>query len=303
MKPNGLITEPGIYDLTLPAYHSQCCAGPSTSASRLIKLRKKTPAHFWAYSDLNPLGRPEPRTAEMDFGKAAHALLLEGDLPAEQFAIQPFDGPYNRNEEVDNIEWKAGAKQAWKKEQETAGLVVVSPAHLQQIREMRDALAAHPMIRDGLFQGAVERSVIARDEETGIWLKARPDVVPVDTILADAKFVDDASPQSADGMIMRYGYHIQLALAADVIQAVTGREIQNACLVLQEKTFPYVVQVYPLSDHLMLTGRLEYKAALRLLKKCLDTNDWPGYPERTLTVPYKMQERLEREGLWQTPPQ
>lgn len=286
-----LITQPGVYDMLADRYHSQCCNGPSISSTGLRKIRLGSPAHFWATSDLNPNAFPSPRTKALNFGNAAHSILLEGALPEDQYAVCPFDGPMNRNEDG----WKAGEKQDWKKQQEDAGLIVVTRADLEVIEQMYDAIRAHPMVRDGIFSGEIERSIFWKSED--VWLKARPDVLPTDTLIVDYKAVADASPRAVARSVIDYGYHMQLALAIEGIREATGRRVEEAALVCQEKTPPYLVQVYPLSDSLLAVGKLEYEIALETFKECLRTGEWPGYAETTIFLPDWKVEALKHEGL------
>ena len=279
----GIITEPGVYDITIDAYHSQCCDGPSLSRSDLWKIRTTTPAHFWAGSSLNPESEREERSLNLDFGAAAHSVLLEGTLPETVFALSPYD------------DFRKKAAQEWRDSQVAAGLIIVRSSDLEQIKRMADALHRHPMIREGLFRGEVERSVFWKEKD--VWLKSRPDVIPEDTILADYKTVSSASPEAVAKSCAIYGYHVQMAMAADGIMAVTGKKIEHAALVVQEKSAPYLVQVYPLSEHYLYAGRLEYKAALDRFIECYGAGQWPGYADDTLLLPDWKQLQLEAEGL------
>lgn len=285
------ITAPGAYDIPNAVYHSQCCDAPSISSTGLRLIRQKSPAHFWAQSDLNPHRPPQPaRPPQLDFGSAAHALLLEGKL-SDEFVIAPFTGAYNRNEDG----WKAGDKQAWRDEQHAAGKIVVTPDDINQIEAMAESLKRHPLIRDGLFRGEIERALFFKRD--GYWLKSKPDVVPADNILADYKTATRADLRSVMSSVVDYGYHIQMALAVDAIRETTGREIKNAAIVVQEKEPPYVVAVYPFSEHFINAGRAEYLAAFKTFRECYERNEWPGYPDADLFVPEWLHTRLTQEGI------
>lgn len=277
------ITKPGIYDIPIDAYHAQICDGPSVSRSDLWTIRNETPAHFWAASNLNPEGARQPRSLTLDFGAAAHSVLLEGTLPETVFAVSPYD------------DFRSKAAQRWRDFQVSERRIIVRSSDLDQIKRMADALHRHPMIREGLFRGEVERSVFWK--ERNFWLKSRPDVIPEDTILADYKTVSSASPEAVAKSCAIYGYHLQLAMAADGIKAVTGKKIEHAALVVQEKSPPYLVQVYPLSEHYLYAGRLEYMAALDRFIDCYSSGHWPGYSDDTLLLPDWKQLALEAEGL------
>lgn len=285
-----IITAPGSYSMPNRDYHSQCCDAPSISSTGLRTIRRTSPAHFWATSDLNPHAKPRPWTPQLDFGSAAHALILEGKL-SDDFVIAPFSGAYNRNEDG----WNASEKQAWRGAQHAAGKIVVTPEDISQIEAMAEALQRHPLIRDGLFRGEVERALFWKRD--GYWLKAKPDVVPADDILADYKTTARADLRSVTNSVIDYGYHIQMALAVDAIAETTGREIKNTALVVQEKEPPYAVAVYPFSEHFINAGRAEYLAAFKTFRECYERNEWPSYPDADLFVPEWLHARLEQEGL------
>lgn len=294
------ITTPGSYDLSISDYHRQCCDGPSISSSGLRKIREKSPAHFWHESDLNPNYEPQPATKALNFGKAAHSLLLESKLPDAEFAVAPFAGNYASNEDG----WKAGEKRDWKTEQEAAGLTVVSQDDLKVIADMAEVLGKHPLVRDGILKGDIERSLFWKPDFADkdgvvpdVWLKARPDVVPHDTIIADYKTAEDASVGKMVRVVADRGYHMQLALMADGIENVLGRKIEQAALIVQEKKPPYVVAVRFLHQSYLIAGRMEYRAAVHQFNECLKRNEWPGYPDADLHVPGWLEKKLENEEV------
>lgn len=282
---NITIATPGVYDLPLPVYHSQCCDGPSVSSSGLRLLRQKTPAHFWAQSDLNPYRVLRAREPQLDFGAAAHSLLLESELPESQYAVSPFD------------DFRTKEAREWRDARIAEGRMIIGAKDLTTIAEMAKALAAHPLIKQGLFKGEVERSLFWKDEQFNIWLKARPDVIPHDTIAADLKTTTDASPASMARSVAEYGYHIQAALMIDGLKIVTGRTIEQYAIVAIEKEPPYVVGVHFLSDEAISYGRAEYRKALALFAECHGRGEWPGYDSADLYLPQWRRSQLEMEGL------
>lgn len=285
------IREPGVYRLSNLAYHSQICDAPSISSTGLRMIRSKSPAHFWAESNLNPLAEAQPRARALDFGNAAHSLILEGELPESEYAVTPFAGDYARNEDG----WKAGDKREWKERQEAAGLIVVSQRDLKTIAGMAEAIAAHYLIKDGLFRGQIERALYVRRK--GFWLKSKPDVIPTDNVYSDFKTAATGDYRSVMNAVIDNGYHLQIAIAIDLIKETTGHDIEHAALVVQEKKPPYVVAVYPILPALIACGRFEYEAALRTFMDCYERNIWPGYPDVPIDAPEWLIKRLTMEGM------
>ena len=286
------IRTPGVYQIPNAAYHAQICDGPSISSTGLRTIALQSPAHFWAYSDLNPFREPEEvKPKVLNFGNAAHSLLLEGALPKSEYAIAPFVGNYAKNEPG----WNAGDKRAWRDEQQAAGMIVVSPDDIAKIERMAEVLRRHPLVMLGLFRGEVERALFVKRGK--YWLKSKPDVIPEDTIIADYKTVADAGLRAVTNANVDHGYYMQIALAIDLIRETTGREIENATLLVQEKEPPYAVVSYALSDHFINIGRARYERAFETFIACYEANEWPCYCDQTLYVPSWLETQLEQEGI------
>jgi len=278
VDPGQKITEPGIYDIPNAWYHDDCCDGPSISSTGLRQIEQRSPAHYWATSPLNPDAEPMEATKALDYGAAAHCLLLEPDLFEAQFAVSPFSD-FARNEEIEGKLFRKSDKKAWKDAQEEAGKTIITKDDYAAITAAKRALAEHPLVKDGLFDGLIEKSVIWQDEETGVWLKARPDCIPAGAILVDYKSAVSAHPRDIRKALTDHGYHMQLALAVDGIHAVLGDRIEHVALAVQEKKPPYVVNVAPVEQAALYRGRQQNRRAIRAFAECIEKGDWPGYPE------------------------
>ncbi len=278
--PGEPIRADGLYsDIPINDYHGKVdlCDGPSVSNSGLRRLYE-CPEKFWAASPMNPKREPVKETEAQLFGRMAHSLCVEGRLPAD-IIISKYD------------EFRTNEAKAWKAEQEAAGRTVFKAAAIEHAYGMADRLAKEPMIRDGLFAGPTEVSAIARDPATGIWVKARPDCIPTDTIWADYKTAASADPRDIERSIMDYGYHCQAALSAEVIARVTGRVMESFVLVVQEKLPPYTVTIAAIDDDSVTWGARLNRVALDRLAQCLKADDWPGYSEGPVTVGLPAYER------------
>lgn len=268
-----LIDKPGIYDLDMDTYHSQCCDGPSISSGGLRKIENESPAHFWCQATgLNPEAIEQPRKAAFEFGKAVHALLFDDQEEISRLVISPYDS------------FRTNEAKAWKQEQYDEGRTIITEDDFSAIKSMHDALAAEAGVPELLTAGEPEKSMIWKDAETGIWLKSRPDRIPTDGVLADLKTCASADPHILNGDIIKRGYHMQLALAADALKILTGQEVTDAWLVFVEKTPPFAVTTVRLGDELMDLGKRQCRRALRKFADCLKDNDWPAYVEGPITL-------------------
>lgn len=263
------ITLPGCYvDMPMEAYHGQPCDGPSVSSSGLRTIWSESPAHFYARSSLNPNRKPEKPKDAFSLGRLAHKLLLEGrDGLEKDFAIRP--GHWDS--------WRTKDAQTWKAEQIAAGKTVVTEDDLVDVVGMAESLARHPLVKAGILDGAVERSLIWKDAETGIWLKSRPDVIPnASGIVADLKTTGSVTDEALAKSLGSFGYHCQGALVGDGLKEVYGLDMEAFALVWAEKVEPYCTRVTTLVPEDLERGRLQNRAALRSLARCLDTGKWPG---------------------------
>lgn len=290
LKDDEQVTQDGLYYIPLARYHHDpnLCDGPSVSNSGL-RLVEKCPEKYLARVEAE---EGESDTKATTFGRMAHALCVEGRFPSDVI-ISPYD------------DFRAGDARKWKAEQEAAGLTVFKQKEIDDVYAMAERLAREPMVRDGLFSGPLEVSVIARDPETGIWLKARPDSLPTDTIWGDYKTTDNADPKEFEWSIKKYGYHCQAAFSAEVIALATGRVMESFALIAQEKKPPYVVSICPLDDESIEWGARENRLALRRLAHCIEKNHWPAYADGPVTVGLPKsakQWRRDNEALFPTVP-
>jgi hypothetical protein len=267
--PRGkLITEPGIYrGLPIEIYHGQPCDGPSISSSGLRKIFNESPAHYWVSSSLNPKRIEEAPNKFLTLGKAAHHLLLgEADF-STSFIVRPEEFP----------DWKTNASKAWRAEQEAAGRTVLTPEQIDTIRAMAHSLAGHPLVANGILAGDVETSLVWRDKETGIWLKARPDAIPTSSgDFADLKTASSVATEDLEKSIYSYGYAQQAALIAEGFEALTGRKAESFNLVFVETSAPFCCRVGALKGDDLARGAEANRSALRVFAHCLERGLWPG---------------------------
>lgn len=305
LKPGEQVTKNGLYRIPIERYHRDpfLCDGPSVSSSGLRQVYK-VPKKFWAHSIYNPERREPPRKTVFTFGKAAHAITLEGGLPRSEFAVHRFAN-FSSNEGQPHDKYttfadfglrydpgkapKGGVsystyKKAWKEKAERIGLSVLSLDDIRTIAEIYQAIQAEPQVQTGLFQGLIECCLIWKDEPTGVWIKSRPDVIPFDDTQADAKFVEDASPQAINQAITKYNWHMQFALGVEGIARVMGNMIVNNVIVAVEKTFPHVVTIAPIDDESIAFGIRENRVAIDAFARLMEENDWPGYAPGPVTV-------------------
>ncbi|MPR62725.1 hypothetical protein D7027_13020 [Ochrobactrum intermedium] len=283
------ISQNGIYQgISLDAYHNnlELLDAPAVSKSALKWLdpiqKNSSPKAFWGRWKYNPDHiKPKPSEA-LDFGKATHCLLLGDEDFDAAFVVRPEKYP----------DYKKKEAQEWKAQQIEAGKTIVTPEQYERIQRMRDDANQYPLVQQGLMTGRVERSMFWKDPETGIWLKARPDVIPnADAVYADLKTASSFDEDFLSRQVVDAGYYLQAAMTRMVCRGIN----------VPFKTF---VLLYVLNDDVPDTSHVEIdeedidrgedivRYGLRTIRECLDSGYWPG------KLPFSAGERFIKMKPW-----
>lgn len=294
-----MITKAGVYDLDIDLYHSQkCCAGPSVSSSALRKVLLECPARFYAYSDINPDPYEKETSKAFGFGKAAHALMLGEPRFETFFFVSPHE-VFNKNPgKAWHDDWKAQVEAG----NETRQLV--RPSEMKIVERMVKAQRADPEVLNAFVEGAPEKSIIWQDEETGVFLKARPDWLPhkpAERLTTEYKTTVTCQPRKLSAAVFQYGYEMQAALCLDAIETVMGVTPKGMAHIVQEKDAPYLVELKLFTPEQINFGRLKYRKAVRIFADCLHTGKWPGWTKGPsyYDTPYYIAQAMENfdDGL------
>lgn len=283
------ITEPGVYDLPAEIYHADPVIGGSLSSNGAKKLLLPgCPAIFKAWRD----GGSEHKDA-FDFGRAAHHRVLGFGEPVVV---------------VDADSWRSKAAQDRREEAYQAGHTPILAKDDAVIDDMAVALQQHPMARLLLdpASGDPERTLIWRDQETGVMCRALVDHLrhprprqrfPV----VDYKTAAEVDPESIEKAIASYLYYGQGAWYVDGAEELgmstgPGRFI----LIFQRKTAPHLVVCAELSADDIGRGHERNRYARALYRRCADTDTWPGYADaHVLPVHLPTWEQYRHDGASQ----
>lgn len=279
MKISETCTYP---NLSMSDYHSDCCTQPSLSASGLSLLINQCPAKFWEVSALNPDRVPDRSTRALDVGKAAHALVLGEPEFAKFFFVCPYDNLTKKPGYDWNIEWKASVAAG------TETRTLIRAADFEAIKDLTAAQKRSPQVANAFRKGRPEISLIWEDEETGFFLKSRPDWLPEDPTMEfaiDYKTCRTIKPRQLGQAVFDYGYHVQAAMIVDAIEAVKRVRPLGVAHVVQEKERPYLAELKMFTPEQIDFGRREYRRALRLFAECWKRHI-DGAPERVAWPSY-----------------
>jgi hypothetical protein len=260
--------------LTSEEYHGE---KSSISRSALMDF-KKSPRKYWA-NYLNPDRPAKEPTPAMEFGTAFHTFILERHLFADNYFIMP---PKVLLKEVGREAYDE-YKKAEQAAEQTKKKVLTQATHLQLL-DMRTALYENPRAAE-LIQGAVyESSYFWKDEESGLMVKSRPDILHKN-MYVDLKTCSDASPHAYQRDMALGGYHIQAAMVSDGVLKLTGERLLACINICVEKNYPYSIGIYIIDESAIEAGREEYKRLLIDMNACIRDNDYPDYEVQTLGLP------------------
>jgi exodeoxyribonuclease VIII len=209
------------------------------------------------------------KTQAMKLGTAIHKAILEPDKFEKEYAILPEgDG---RKKEI---------KEAREKAIVLYGENCLSPADYGAIINMSKAFHSHAFCEKIHSElSSIETTLIWEDPNTNLKCKARVDGIAKNKNYAiDLKSTVSASPDDFAKSIANYGYHRQAALYVDGMHSL-GIEIKHFIFIAIEKTEPFGVGCYILSEDDLNIGRAENDYALKVWKDCTDKNSWPDYNE------------------------
>lgn len=262
-----VITEPGLVrGLPDVDYHADPVPAGSLSSTFARLLTENVPAKARALRD-------RPATGAMQFGTIAHRIVL-GEESLDAYAtdgLTVIEGD-GRTKAVKEARAAAVA----------AGLTVVTPSELeaqndlhQKLADMVAAIEASPEVAP-LVNGDHEVSAFWQDDETGIWLRARFDILD-GTEARDYKTTIDASRRGFQKSIGRYGYHQQADFYLRALRALGIAKKPTFRFLAQESTAPYLVNVHECDAEAMEVAKALNDRAIRIYAECSAAGWWPGY--------------------------
>ncbi|WP_422744275.1 PD-(D/E)XK nuclease-like domain-containing protein [Micromonospora sp. WMMD754] len=258
-----IITEPGIHDgMPEDVYHADPVPGGSLSSSGARRLLETCPARF-DYERRNPPASRE----EFDLGKAFHSSAL--GVGAETVV-------------VDAKNWLTKDAKAARADAYAAGKVPLLAHQAAEVAAMTDAVRQHPLAGALLSKGDVEQSLFWVDDRTGIWRRARIDLLRTDAIV-DLKSCESADEEHIRKAIARYGYHAQADYYQDAARALGLGELPFL-FVFVEKRPPHLVHVAQLGADELAAGRHLNNRAVDVFAECQRTGVWPGYASDITTI-------------------
>jgi hypothetical protein len=256
-----------ILDLPAADYHNDPCEQPSLSASIASILYTQSPAHARAvHPRLNPQYERKQED-KFDLGTVVHSLVLQGTEIADVLAFP---------------DYRSGAAKEARDIARTHGRIpmLVHQAHEveQMVAAVKAKLAALPITPALLTDGQPEQTLTWNDG--GVECRARLDWLRDDyTAIDDLKTTSrSANPTSwCRSTLWGIGADIQAAFYLRGLKAITGVDAEFRWIVA-ETSPPFELSVISLTPAALAVANEKVDWALETWARCLETDEWPGYP-------------------------
>lgn len=258
---------PGIYeDVPFATYLSWS----AVSNSQLGHL-KRSPAHLKAVLDGG-----DADTDALAMGRAVHCAILEPERFARDVIRRvPGNG-------ATKVVKEARAKQVL----DHPAAEIVKAEDYDDCLAMRDAVMRTEKAGGAIsLPGRTELSLVWVDADTGVTCKSRLDkhLDIDDGTIIDLKSTSDASEREFSRAIYVYGYHRQAAMYLDAAEAL-GLSVRHYAIIAVEKTRPYAVAPYRVTEGSIAAGRDELRRLMKRYAECVERDEWPGYPDRFIDI-------------------
>jgi hypothetical protein len=284
------ISAPGIYSgVPMEDYHgANLCVGPSISSSGLRTIFVESPLEYWIYSPLNPRRLVKPDSEAFILGRAAHHLILGEAEFSKHFTAEPETYPDAKTGEPKKWNNNATFCREWAEHVEAEHLTILTAKQLDAIRGMAgilpwqegledSGLKNNALVKAGALKGLVEHTIIGFDEETGIYLKSRPDVMPLGCLeFNDFKTSADVSDEAIRRTLEEYRYDMQAELASTCLDLAIGQRFESFGFIFADKKPAHATNVIELHPTDLAEAAKDNRAALRTFARCLETGNWPG---------------------------
>lgn len=248
-------------------------ANAAVSHSKLETFRRRPALYYKRY--VTKQIAPEQPTSAFRLGSAVHCSVLEPTEMPARYAIRP-DGLDRRTKE--------GKEKFAAFEAENVGKTIIDTDEAAQVIAMTDAVRQHPIAAELFDKGTAEvtwrtKGALALQCRTDWFCAEGCSISQGRPYIADLKTVESLNGEdfgSFEKSVFKYGYHRQAGFYLPLVSEILGRPVFDFFFVAVEKSEPFGVAVYRISDAAASLGQDETLDDLRRLKRCIDSNEWPN---------------------------
>lgn len=213
---------------------------PAVNASYL----KRVLSHSVWHADV-----PMTPTPQMEFGTAAHTLILEPESFSQEYEL--FMG--DRRTKAGKLAYQTIVDE---------GKKAISESDVARLQAMSNNVQAHMETADLLMNAeAVELSLLFESPYfAGIECKAQIDLYTKDGILVDLKTISDI--ERAEKQFFSLHYDLQLAYYRDALQQC-GHQVNAVKVMFVETAAPHQVALYDIPNQVLANGTDKIRIATR----------------------------------------
>lgn len=273
------MTEAGLYSgVSHDRYHADDFGEtPTLSRSVAHLLVSRSPLHAWAAHPKLGNCREDESSPAMHNGSLLHTLLLGGGADIEV---------------IDARDYRKDAAKDQRDEALERGALPVLRAIYDKAMESADRIAERLYSDAGVDVAAHEHEMVALWEEptagAPVRCRGRLDMLLLkDGIVRDLKIVRSAVAGSFLRTMIYDGLDIQAASYVRAIEAIhpelAGR-VEFEFLLVEAAT-PHAVRKVSAAGSMRALGEGKWNRAVRLWRRCLDANEWPGYLPAVVEAP------------------
>lgn len=228
----------------------------------VLHAMSATPAH-----GLMQMGDSSEASPALDFGEAFHIAILEPETSGDRILVG--ENGLTRAQKAWH-EFEARAR--------GAGQVPVTREESRHLIAMRHGLLREIGARRLLESQYREITCVWRHERTGLWLKARFDLLDIGdpSFILDLKTTRDADERKFAYACRDYGYTLQAAMYLQGANTVLGPDrFKGFIIIACEKDAPYRREWYDMRRHID-AGERQLEALLDLYVACSAAGEWPA---------------------------
>ena len=218
-------------------------------------------------------------TDNMRLGTLVHSLFLEDRQIAVSVPVELL---------ASNGAASTKAAKEWIANAEADGLLVLKPHAIEQAKMM--AWSVRTLFnRYGWMnlESIREQSIYWTDDETGLRLKCRPDLIIQSggsVFLFDLKTTESVKKRDFQSSVVNYGYHLQDAMYSEGVKRFLGVDDLDFYFVCVEKKPPYVCCLHVLCGESRASAGEMYRGVLSRLRQAIDLNDFRLEEEKGVTI-------------------
>lgn len=279
-----VITEPGIYQISIDDYH----ADKSWISSTGVKHARGSMAEYRLF--LDGYWDNDVKT-HFDYGNAMELFLIDKEGFNKSVAVAP---THKWVEEALAENPKLVSPRASKtykalserfSEENKDKYIIVEEGEKESFQALQVQAArcfADEYIAQMLTDIDYQSSCYWIDPETGLKMKSRPDIAKKKgNVLCNIKTLTDASPQGFQRKAVELDWPIQACIEIEgAIRTGLMPTVDHYFWLALEKDAPFNVQLYEFNQSDLEVIRDEYRYLLRRIKECTETGVWPGYGDQ-----------------------